>query len=83
MSDKQPDPGFPSWRYGPGGEAQVFQFEADVPKGWFDHPSKVADQPGNAESLSDINALRAAYREKFGKKPGPAWDEATLREKLV
>lgn len=32
---------WPSWRYGPNGESQVFDKEADVPKGWEDHPSKV------------------------------------------
>lgn len=74
---------FPSWRYGPNGAAQVFEAAEDVPPGWFDHPALVPDEPGNAESLEPINALRAAYREKFGKKPGPAWDEATLREKLA
>lgn len=71
-----------SFRYGPGGQAKIFEREEDIPEGWFDHPSLVPDEPGNAESLSDINALRAAYKEKFGKKPGPAWDEATIREKL-
>lgn len=35
MTDK-----FPSWRYGPKGESAVFESEADVPRGWFDHPSK-------------------------------------------
>lgn len=30
---------FPGWRYGPNGEAQIFQTEADVPKGWTDNPN--------------------------------------------
>ena len=33
--------GFPSFRYGPDGQAQVFEREEDVPPGWEDHPSKV------------------------------------------
>jgi hypothetical protein len=37
------DQKFPSWRYGPDGEAEVFTSEADVPKGWEDHPSKVKE----------------------------------------
>lgn len=41
MTDK-----FPSWRYGPKGEAAVFESEADVPKGWEDHPSKHGFEPG-------------------------------------
>lgn len=32
---------WPAWRYGPNGAAEVFNDEADVPKGWHDHPSKV------------------------------------------
>lgn len=32
---------WPSWRYGPKGEADIFQSEVDVPKGWVDHPSKI------------------------------------------
>jgi hypothetical protein len=31
---------WPSWRYGPNGEAQIFEKAEDVPKGWEDHPSK-------------------------------------------
>jgi hypothetical protein len=31
----------------------------------------------------DIKALRAQYRAKFGKGPGPSWDTATLREKIA
>jgi len=34
------DKNWPAWRYGPGGEAEIFASEADVPSGWKDHPSK-------------------------------------------
>ena len=38
------DPRFwPSWRYGPGGAAAIFERPEDVPEGWEDHPSKVVD----------------------------------------
>lgn len=37
----------------------------------------------SAGGLEDINTLRAAYRKKAGKNPGPRWDEATLREKIA
>lgn len=30
-----------------------------------------------------VKDLRAAYREKAGKNPGPKWDEETLRAKLL
>ncbi len=59
-----------SWFYGPGGE------------GWYDHPSLVPDEPGNDE-LTEINELRARYRELAGKGGGPRWDEATYREKIA
>lgn len=31
---------FPSWRYGPNGEAAIIETSADVPAGWSDHPAK-------------------------------------------
>lgn len=37
---------------------------------------------GEEGGLTEINALRKAYRARFGKNPGPRWDEATLRERL-
>jgi hypothetical protein len=30
---------WPSWRYGPKGEAQVFNSPGEVPTGWLEHPS--------------------------------------------
>ena len=33
--------GWPSYRYGPEGQAKIFQSEDEVPAGWADHPSKV------------------------------------------
>lgn len=35
---------WPAWFYGPNNQAQVFESEALVPKGWHDHPSKVSDE---------------------------------------
>lgn len=37
---------FPGWRWGPDGEARLFQSESDIPKGWVDHPSKVGKKQG-------------------------------------
>lgn len=73
---------WPSWRYGANGAAAVFASADEVPEGWYEHPSEVPDEPGNAEALEGINALREAYKAKFGKRPFNGWDEATLREKL-
>lgn len=35
---------WPGWFYGPNGEAEIFQSEDEVPKGWLDHPAKFADK---------------------------------------
>ncbi len=35
---------WPAWRYGPAAAAAIFQTEAEVPKGWEDHPSKVKEE---------------------------------------
>lgn len=34
-------------------------------------------------TADEMKALRAAYRDKFGKGPGPSWSAATLREKIA
>ncbi len=70
---------FPSWRYGPKGQAAVFQSEDDVPAGWEDHPSKLpAEKP-----LDEINELRAIYKDRFGKRPFNGWDAETLASKIA
>lgn len=69
---------FPAFYYGPGDQKRVFQSAEDVPEGWEDHPSKVAE-----EEVDVMKGLRAEYQEKFGKKAFMGWDEATLREKLA
>lgn len=35
---------YPAWFYGPNGQSQVFNSDVEVPAGWQDHPSKVADK---------------------------------------
>lgn len=49
MEEKEPF--VRSFRYGPDGQAQIFDSAEDVPEGWEDHPSKVKgaakpDEPG-------------------------------------
>ena len=36
---------WPSWRYGPDGEAAIFDAEDAVPAGWAEHPAKVKPDP--------------------------------------
>jgi hypothetical protein len=89
---------FPAWRYGPKGEAEVFQSEADVPKGWVDHPSKVKaapiekfdhngdGKPGGStapEPTEDLAALRAKYKDVVGKRAFPGWDVAEIERRLA
>lgn len=40
QSPKGPHVAWPSWRYGPAGEAEIFQNAGEVPDGWKDHPKK-------------------------------------------
>lgn len=42
---------FPSWRYGPDGQAAVFDSAEDVPAGWCEHPSEV--KAAKAEAPAD------------------------------
>jgi len=39
---------WPSWRYGPKGEADVFASASDVPAGWKEHPSEFGGKPAPA-----------------------------------
>lgn len=57
---------WPSWRYGPNGEARVFPRADDVPKGWEDHPSKVARPKPNTASGNEF----AAFDHDGDGKPG-------------
>lgn len=69
-------------RYGisPDGGRAKFDCIGDLPFGWrLEHPL-----PGTEEATDpELAGLRAAYSVVFGKKPGPQWDSATLREKLA
>jgi 3-methyladenine DNA glycosylase Tag len=44
---------FPSWRYGPGGQAAVFKNADAVPPGWHDHPSKVVEPNAEPEPAAE------------------------------
>jgi hypothetical protein len=86
---------FPSWRYGPNGEAEIFQTEAEVPKGWKDAPFADAPtafdhdgdgKPGGAvapEPTDRLKELRDEYRALVGKKPFAGWGEAELETRIA
>lgn len=67
MSDK-----FPTWRYGPNGQADVFECEADVPKGWQDHPSKVTKAAPAPRAPTKAAQPPKAPAKKRGRKPKAA-----------
>lgn len=63
---------WPAYRYGPKGEAEIFEKESDVPSGWTDHPSKVgeakaAPKPAPAPKAAD-DAPPAKKRGRPAKK---------------
>jgi hypothetical protein len=81
--------GWPSFRYGPGGEAKIFQCEADVPKGWKDNPSafdtEVAGKPAPIEAsaglpLSRNDIIKALNQRKA--KFNPKGSTQMLYDKL-
>jgi hypothetical protein len=73
-------PKWPSWRFGPGGQSAVFESEADVPKGWVDHPSKVKGEakepaPAKSEAKQPAKAPAAAASAELDAD-GHAYDPA-------
>lgn len=59
---------FPGWRFGPQGEARVFQSEADVPKGWTDVIP--ADFPKPMEERGPVARLDPLDHDGDGEKGG-------------
>lgn len=55
---------FPGWRFGPNGEAQIFEREEDVPDGWTDNP--------NDFKKAENEPHTALPEEKKAQKPKPA-----------
>lgn len=84
---------WPSWRYGPNGESKVCESEADVPKGWVDHPNKLVDDGSPAGAKTANHAVekqrtplaeaRIAFKAKFGKSPSPRATLEDLQAKLA
>jgi len=70
MEDK-----YPSFRYGPGGKAEVFQSAEEVPPGWVDHPSKLKDakpdesverRPGRPELMEALRQRGIQFSPQAG-----------------
>ena len=77
---------FPSFRYGPDGAAAVFDSADDVPKGWFDHPSKVKGAPDPSEATSERRASRPEFQKRLkllGVPFNPQASAAQLEQQLA
>lgn len=55
---------WPSWRYGPNGEAEIFESEDQVPEGWLDHPAKFDTNSPQAKADAAAAARQQAERQK-------------------
>lgn len=58
---------WPAYFYGPQGQAQVFQSEAEVPKGWEDHPSKHGETAAKAPAAPAAPKAPAVPKEGAGE----------------
>jgi hypothetical protein len=55
---------WPSWRYGPNGEAEIFESEDQVPEGWLDHPAKFDTNSPQARADAEAVAKRQEALQK-------------------
>lgn len=53
---------FPGWRYGPGGQCELFQRAEDVPEGWARNPADVKE-PGAPEPKAEPEAVVEAVAD--------------------
>lgn len=87
---------FPGWRYGPNGEAQIFQTADEVPEGWTDNPNdfKKAESappapvvspevPTAADPEPFNRAAAVAFLEARGVKVKGTWGEKRISEELA
>lgn len=72
--------GWPSWRYGPYGEAQIFNSPDEVPYGWTKKPGEVFVPPPAVVTL-DREQLAKDLTDK-GIEVNPTWSAAYMKELL-
>lgn len=73
------DRSWPSWRYGPNGEAQIFQTEADVPRGWTRKPG-VPEEPRPSRETVVLNRDELVATLQFrGVDISPLWGVAHMK----
>lgn len=66
---------WPAWRYGPDNQAEIFNGEEQVPRGWQDHPSKLETRDeeeanGKADADADEKAQEGQMlKTRRGRPP--------------
>lgn len=78
----EPEKGFPSFRYGPDGQSAVFHSSADVPKGWFEHPSDVPGAPDPSKIVAPPRRSDKAVIMKDLKRKGVPFNPMTAGSAL-
>lgn len=76
---------WPAWYFGPGGQAQIFESAADVPKGWKDNPAKVGLAEGQDSPLDSFDIGRdeaIAVLKEHGVPANARWGDQKLAEAL-
>lgn len=63
---EEKDPNWPSWRYGPNGEADIFNSAAEVPSGWKKHPSHFEKGADETEVKDKTPRAAAPAKAKAG-----------------
>ncbi len=71
---------WPAWRYGPDGEAEQFECEADVPEGWAKKPQPQYEPPEPKPELCEVTAITKL--QAAGIKVDPRWGKAKLWEEV-
>jgi hypothetical protein len=71
---------WPSWRYGPNGEGQIFQSESEVPFGWTKKPGEIFT-PKSEPVHVDRQTLAENLRKK-GIEPVGWWSTRYMKDML-
>lgn len=71
---------FPAWRYGPNGEAEIFNAETEVPFGWTKQPGQVF-VPREGTARHDRADL-IKQLEEAGITVNPTWSAAHMKKVL-
>lgn len=72
---------WPSWYYGPDGEAEIFNNASEVPPGWTTDPYRKPGEPPKPGEKLDGDALKKALKKK-GMKIDPRWSDAHMKKLL-